>query len=380
VPVARSILALGVVSCAFDPSGSAALLDGGMPDSPIDAPAADEPPFARAIDVTGAGVTGGPHESFPLLVALEEPWLRHTSAGGRVEHLAGFDIRFSQDPAGDVPLDHEIEGYQGDTGELIAWVRIPMLAADTVLYLHYGDDTITASQENTAGVWSGGFAAVWHMDEALADSAGLNGVATNSGSEPAIGWIGEGRRFDGTADFVDTGSAQAIDNVFAGGGTAEGWLYATGWGESSYGRLFDKGHQSGWSMGVSNNAPASSLFFVRGATSSYGHWNTPVQSLSLDRWTYVAVVYDQGSTSNDAVMYIDGEAVEVTRVVSPGGSIQNDASATLYLGNRPALDRTFDGTLDELRLSAVPRSAGWIATTFRNQSDPSAFYTVGPER
>lgn len=37
------------------------------------------------------------------------------------------------------------------------------------------------------------------------------------------------------------------------------------------------------------------------------------------------------------------------------------------------------GTVDEVRLATVARSAGWIATEFANQSSPSTFYGVGPE-
>jgi hypothetical protein len=38
---------------------------------------------------------------------------------------------------------------------------------------------------------------------------------------------------------------------------------------------------------------------------------------------------------------------------------------------------TWDGILDEIRVISEPRSAGWITTEYRNQSDPGNFYTVG---
>ncbi len=37
----------------------------------------------------------------------------------------------------------------------------------------------------------------------------------------------------------------------------------------------------------------------------------------------------------------------------------------------------FDGILDEVKLSDVARGAGWISTSYNNQSDPGAFYSVG---
>ena len=36
------------------------------------------------------------------------------------------------------------------------------------------------------------------------------------------------------------------------------------------------------------------------------------------------------------------------------------------------------GELDEARLSNVARSAGWIAATHANLSDPAGFYSVSP--
>ncbi len=37
---------------------------------------------------------------------------------------------------------------------------------------------------------------------------------------------------------------------------------------------------------------------------------------------------------------------------------------------------TLNGTLDEVRLAAVARSAGWIATEYENQKSPQTFYAV----
>jgi len=334
-------------------------------------------PFVRAIDVVDGGVIGGPHAGFPLLVALSEPWLRDTSAGGAVAHPMGFDLHFSNDAAGLDPLEHEIEVYRGATGDLVAWVRLPMLSSTTVLYLHYGDPAITTSQENIAAVWAGEFAAVWHLGDG-ADAAGHTSGASVVGAVAAPGKVGDALRF-GASDYLDAGSSTAIDDVFAGGGTAEGWFYATGWGEAAYGRLFDKGHSAGWSLGVNNVGPLASIYFLHGA-GIQGRWDTAASSIALDRWTHVAVVYNQDTSTSDATWYVDGVAIGTTRSQTPSGLVTSDAAAPLYLGNRPSLDRAFDGLLDELRLSTTPRSAGWIDTTVRNQRDPSAFYVLGPEQ
>jgi hypothetical protein len=39
----------------------------------------------------------------------------------------------------------------------------------------------------------------------------------------------------------------------------------------------------------------------------------------------------------------------------------------------------FNGRIDELRITHVQRSDGWIATTWNNMSDPGAFAMAGAE-
>lgn len=196
------------------------------------------------------------------------------------------------------------------------------------------------------------------------------------------GQLHDATSFDSSNDYIDAGSALAIDDVFTGGATLETWFLAKGWGESNYGRFMDKGHFGGWSFGV-NRADSSlleSVFFVHAATSgSYGHWNTAAGSVTLNAWHHVAVVYDKGALVNDATIYLDGTALPITEFSAPGQSGISDASQPLIIGNRPGADRTFNGLLDEQRISFHARSAGWIATTHRNQRAPETFSTFGPE-
>ena len=63
-------------------------------------------------------------------------------------------------------LDHEIEDFDGATGELIAWVRIPSLSstADTEIFMYYGNSG-ASNQENPTGVWDSNYKGVWHLNE-----------------------------------------------------------------------------------------------------------------------------------------------------------------------------------------------------------------------
>jgi len=260
---------------------------------------------------------------------------------------------------------------------------VPSLTSSTVLYIRYGDASITTSQENVAAVWSGGYAGVWHLG-GLTDSAGTN-TGTDGGPVQAAAMIGSGRTFDGANDYIDTGSGTGIDDVFAAGGTAEGWVNATTFGESSRGRLFEKSDATatsgtaGWLLSVDNVNVSQSVFFAHDSTGGLGGWNAASGSFTTGAWNHIAVVYDQSSPANNPQIFINGNQVSVIETFTPSGAMASDAALSLRLGNRIAGDRTFDGTLDEERLSTVPRSAGWIATSYRNQHSPGTFYTVGAE-
>jgi hypothetical protein len=332
----------------------------------------------RMLDIDDTRVTGGPHTDFPLLVSITQPWLRTAAMGGEVARADGFDIYFSADQAGATRLAHEVEVYTPATGTLVAWVKLPSLSPQTVLYLHYGDTTVTTDSQNVHAVWSGGFAGVFHQ-RTLADATGNSAQLQSTASGTAGGEIDLATTFDGIDDQVSLGSATALDNIFVGGGTAEAWFYARTWGENGFGRIFDKGHVSGWSLTVDNtDAPASVVFLHGTTTGGWGFW-TANNSVTLNAWHHVALVYDKNLTANDPAIYIDGRAVTVTRDTGPNAALVSDATVALTEGNRSALDRTFDGFLDELRLSSGSRSAGWIATEVKNQAEPSQFFAIGPE-
>jgi hypothetical protein len=396
--LAAAAVSLAAAGCGFSapsvgPSGDAstggdaggdAITDAAPDGMPPDGPA-PSPIRTRRIDITDAQVTGGTHTDFPLLVSITAPWLRPTTAGGDVASTSGFDIGFFADAAGTTRLAHEVEVYRSDadSGTLIAWVKVPSLVPSSELYLRYGDPAITTTQESITAVWSNGFAAVWHLSGVFTDSTTNANTGTNSGTAPTGGQIGEARSFDATNDVIAVGTGASIDDLFTGGGTVEAWFRAAGFGEGLKGRILEKGDNgigetSGWYLSVDNENTAGAMLFGHASTAGagLGGWNTPASSVALNAWTHVAVVYDKGSTGNDPSIYINGAAMTLTQRASPGGNMVSDGAYTARLGNRGAGDRTFNGRLDEVRLSTSARSPDWIATSHRNQSDPGGFYTV----
>lgn len=359
-----------------DAPGEDASLDDAPADIGIDAPATL--PKTRAITVVAGKVTGGPHADFPMLVSTTQPWLRTDANGGDVAN--GNDIFFSSDQAGASRLAHEVESYSASAGTLVAWVKIPSLTSSTSLYIHYGDSSITTSQQNRAGVWSG-YAFVAHgVSGALTDATSNNAPVTATGLVSAAGQIEGAVAFDGASSTASSGSPNQLDDIFIDGGMAEAWIRPSSFGENSRGRIFDKDSSGGWLLYLDAFNAQNILSFQIQTSGTDGQWATNANAISINNWQHVVVAFDSNSTANDPVFFVNGASIPVFQVTAFTGTIDSDAASNLLIGNSAVGDRTFDGRFDEVRISTTTRSAGWISTEYQNQLMPSAFYTIGAEQ
>ena len=96
-------------------------------------------------------------------------------------------------------------------------------------------------------------------------------------------------------------------------------------------------------------------------------------------WHHVCAVFDREAGTDTAYFYLDGNPVG-----SEGSSLIADNSITddndLTIGsNDSATWRPWKGWIDEVRISNVVHTAGWIETSFNTQDDASAFYNLGNE-
>ena len=132
---------------------------------------ADNYGYRMGITVNSSQVQNGPLTNFPFLFNTTSTNLKTTANGGHVTSAYGYDIIFRALDAttcgGTAPctLDHEIEKYDGSTGEFVAWVRVPSINNGTVLYIYYGNASITSSPENKTGVWDSNYKGVWHLGD-----------------------------------------------------------------------------------------------------------------------------------------------------------------------------------------------------------------------
>jgi hypothetical protein len=302
-------------------------------------------------------------KDFPLLISIKDPDLRHHCQPD------GDDIVFSN---GTVWLDHEIElfdqTFNSTHAKLIAWIRIPSLSptTDTNITMYYGEPGIN-TQENPLGVWDDNYKGVWHLSEdptgTVYDSTLNNNDGTSYGSmssgDLVSGKIDGSIEFDGDDDYIDCGNDNSLD--ITGDITIEFWVNGVSFSNDLDPDILTKGsYTQAYSTWINDDG---GVYFQLNGDSLFS-----TSKLSLREW-YSVVCVRSGS---NRMIYING-----TEDISDTFSTAIETiTETLTIARSPD---NLNGTLDEIRLSNVARSADWIITEYNNQYDPNSFYSVGKE-
>jgi Tfp pilus assembly protein FimT len=334
--------------------------------------------FKKKITIDHTKVSGGANlTNFPILISLTDADLKTTGNGGSVQNSNGYDIIFT-DSNETTKLDHEIEKYTASTGQIVMWIRIPSLSAsvDTDIYMYYDNASIATTQESSTAVWDSNFKGVWHMDQTAGSqqdstSNGSSANATGSPGYNATGQIGSAVSFPGTTgnNFVVTDPADGHLDFGTGSFTYGSWIYMNSAPSGFYDFIY-KGGTSNSDTGYANyiNSSPSLNGKISDGTATK---TTSTGSVGAGTWYYFVTVIDR--TSNLLHVYLNG--IDQTTVsISATGAIAN--AKNLYFGSNDT-GNPLNGRVDEIHISNIARSQGWIATEYNNQSSPATFYTVG---
>jgi hypothetical protein len=309
----------------------------------------------KVITIQGSQITGGAHTDFPILIDHTDG-ANLTTGAAKVTSASGFDIIFADDN-GDL-LDFQLESYNGTTGNVVAWVKIPSLTNGTDVDIHmlYGKASIVTDQSSTS-TWDANFDFVLHMNNNVTDATANGNNGTNNGTTSGAGQIANGRSFDGTNDDIALATFSAPTNK-----TYEMWIQADNLGGgNSYRTLLEFANDAPW-YGVRNTGvlelfnvnPVSTGTITTGAT-----------------WFHVAYTSDNGS--NISRVFING--------VQSGanGTANTQTTTDLGIGHNSG-DTRWDGMMDEVRIHNTARSTNWIATSYAAQNNPEGtFYTISAE-
>jgi len=322
---------------------------------------------------------------FPVLVSVVDSDL--------VVHAQfdGDDVLFMDGVGVARMLFHEIEFFDGSSGELVAWVNVSSVSSsvDTVFYLYYGNSNC-GSQQVPWKVWNSNYKAVWHLNNnptgCIFDSSvnDNNGAAYGSMSSSNLieGKVGKCLQFDGVDDYVGVPDSSSLCPINI---TVSGWykpldsagMYVISKGSFDYWGNAD-GHTYGFMISTDNSLKAT---FERKDSQQHdiaGNFYT-----SLNQWYYLTLTYDE--TANIGSLYVNSVLQ---------GTVSPCHSSVLWY-NKPwdfiiGASRKGEGSskipnsfqncgVDEVHVLNTVKTSGWILTEYNNQNDPLSFISFGPE-
>jgi hypothetical protein len=109
------------------------------------------------------------------------------------------------------------------------------------------------------------------------------------------------------------------------------WTYRTGNGGGGLGRIWEKRVAGAEVENVLYDSVNGVYTFNRLFSVAQGAWR--VTAPAADSWHSVLHTYDQGASTNDPIVYIDGSSVTVTESLAPNGTANTNADAYV-IGNR----------------------------------------------
>lgn len=349
--------------------------------------------FGRNIEISSSLVSGSSDLlNFPAYLELNDPALRHTSNGGNIQNINGFDIIFTLSDCA-TPLTYQIEDYDPVTGNLIVWVRVPVLSAsiNTLIYMYYGNSSVS-SDPSSATTWTSNYEGVWHMNNDPSSSTltdysgnGVNGTSFGgmTSSDLVTGKLGDAIDFDGANDYF------ALANKFYTNSGEIPQLTISAWINTTF---TNTSMSSNWSILDFDRSEYFNMFihgdgrlgFATRAGSINDSYAGAVGDLNDGNWHHVVGVFN----GTDKLLYVDG-ALALT-VTNPHGGVAlgtganrfgfigDGSEANSFNGSRN--NRYYDGMYDEIRFLSTSLSSDWIATEYNNQNNPSSFYTLAGEQ
>ncbi len=318
--------------------------------------------------------------NFPLLVSGFDADLN-------ISQDDADDIIFTDD-AGSTVLDFEIElfnrTYNNTHSELVAWVRIPELnnITDTIIRMYYGNST-TSNQENVAGVWDSNYRAVWHLNEdptgGVFDSTSYNNNGDSVGSmtsdDQISGQIDGSLDFDGDNDYISVPDDPDLSAFSAL--TVSIWFNVNEWKGTGYETVVGKGNdgsnQREWrfrhetdflKFGLSSNGTNEGLETVE----------IPLSAIPNNTWHYITATWTTGT--DNMKIYLNGTLIDSNTHNVSSAHDSTDGLAIAASGDG-AVNRTLNGTVDEVRVSNIVRSINWIITEYNNQFNITSFIAFG---
>ena len=339
----------------------------------------DSADYECSFNVKFAGYKGvSTLTDFPVLIRLSAELNEFKYA----KCVDGASLRFADSDGNLIP--HEIDTWD-PSGTSLVWVKVPSLTRSAVIKVYYGyRGSGTPPAVTASDVWSNGYVGVWHMgaerDSATQSDSTANPItvaknrsdnAYQDGTNPGVaGKIGKAAEFhlrsDGKGGYFgkDTnGKLDGFESVTIEAWTCQRELY------NNFAYLLSKRSGEGNSTALrsyrfmnQNNVTRPVFFFYYNVTNvleEISHWpGSP--NPALNTWYHQAHLYN-GATGYKA-WFLDGESKSSSTTAEKVGTLNSLVNGDVFIGNWDDQwsGGSFPGSMDEVRISSVARSADWI--------------------
>lgn len=310
--------------------------------------------------------------NFPILFSGTYTYLKTTGNGGSVTSVSGYDIAFFSDSGLTTMLKFERVAWDATTGACQFWVKIPTLSSsvDTVIYLAYGNASITTDQQDIVNTWNTDFAAVWHMEEDPSGSAPqiLDATSNNNdltsgnmvSGDSVTGEITKGLNFTNAGNKYLTVASPSFNNWT---NLAVEWWFKAPIANQAVTRFWEWTDTGLLLSGIGYPVTDKKAYIYCNGTTNAG-----ATDVGDDTWHHAMFTSD----GTNHTLYIDTVSY-VTQSAAINGATGAFQVSRYGLGTGYSID----AIQDEMRVykNFTPNSS-WITSSFNSQSSPSTFYTI----
>lgn len=285
----------------------------------------------------------------------------------------GSDIRIINEDGTDLTSQSHLENWNSPsrTGQL--WVKrnIQSSGDSEYLYVYYGNPN-SAAAWNESNTYNPNYKAVWHMSESSGtrydSTVNSNNLTDNNTVGTGSGIAGNAADFESSStEYFSIADASQTALEFNGNYTIEAWINIESIEDFAIidkKKTQDPGSQDeGFEFSMTYNTDD---FYL--AAEHMHDWSTSrIRSdISYTQigsgWHQVALIFN--NLSKLITFCLDGscEPARTQNITSTG----NDQP--LWIGNSQDWEHKFDGKMDEIRISANPRSTEWIKFAYKSDS------------
>ncbi len=339
----------------------------------------------RGIHTVLTGQVTGTLTDFVVLVSLTNNDFKQAGGGGYVANVNGYDIRFFSNYGLSSPLPFELEYYDAATGTIVFWVLNSAVADGLVFYSGFGDAALNTNASSTS-TWPSCYKMVSHFPngstlsykDSTSNAFDLSGAnAPTAGTGPIDGGMHLAlssvqyatRAAAAITGFPCTLSAWAkVDNT-----TSASKMMVSVTNASS-----NEGFGLDFIAGINQYTRAIAVSSGGATVSAVNAFMPGLGPLDTTVWYFVQGVF---IAIDNFLLYRDGSVLG-TFGSGSGGANPTSLSATCagaYLYSPSLVYGSFDGTLDETRITDTAVGPAQIAAEYNNQKPSAAFLSYASE-